>query len=476
MLPVEFKERMVKLLGDESERFFAELESGHAVRSFRVNEIKISPEAFEATKPNIDRTPAKFPACAYYTEESFPGSLPCHHAGMIYMQDPSAMATVYATKVPAGARVLDSCSAPGGKTTQLAAFAGDGGIVVANEYESKRCRILQSNVERMGCRNTIVVNLDTAVLAETYPSVFDVVLCDAPCSGEGMFRKNAQAIDEWSPENVTMCAERQREILGNVAKCVKGGGALIYSTCTFSLEENEMNLAWFLDTFKDFSLEEVAPELKAVTADGIMLEGCEYDMTKARRFYPHVSAGEGQFIAVLRRENTDEHEAVATKKDKKKKGGAERVSREEAELLLEAKRFIEDNLNSSVTEMIGERYELVALGGRAFLKPCLSLPKFGVFAAGVCVGEMVGRRFAPHHQLFSAFGGEFLRRACLNQSDKETSDYLLGMEFPVGDKEMHEGRAEGWAAVLVDNCPVGGVKISGGVCKNHYPKGLRNQR
>ena len=476
MLPVEFKERMVKLLGNESERFFAELESGHAVRSFRVNQIKISPEDFEATSPDIDRAPAKFPNGAYYTEESFPGSLPCHHAGMIYMQDPSAMATVYAAKVSAGAKVLDSCSAPGGKTTQLAAFAGDEGIVVANEYESKRCRILQSNVERMGSRNTVVVNLDTAVLAETYPSVFDVVLCDAPCSGEGMFRKNAQAIDEWSPQNVIMCAERQREILTNVAKCVKGGGVLIYSTCTFSLEENEMNLAWFLDTFKDFSLEEVAPELKAVTADGIMLEGCEYDMTKARRFYPHVSAGEGQFIAVLRRNSADESEISAPKKDKKKKGGAEKVPKEEAELLLEAKKFIEDNLSSQVSKLIGERYELIALGGRAFLKPCISLPKFGVFAAGVCVGEMVGRKFAPHHQLFSAFGCEFLRRVRLSQRDRETADYLLGMEFPVGEREQNEGKAEGFAAVLVDNCPLGGVKISGGVCKNHYPKGLRNQR
>ena len=210
MLPKEFKERMVKLLGGESELLFDEIENKVAVRSFRINEIKLSVDDLSRNPPEISARRALFPEGAFYTDEEHPGSLACHHAGMIYMQDPSAMATVYAANIPKGAKILDSCSAPGGKTTQLAAMTGDRGIVVANEYESKRCRILQSNVERMGCKNTVVVNLDTAVLAETYPEVFDVVLCDAPCSGEGMFRKNELAVEEWSLENVQMCAERQR--------------------------------------------------------------------------------------------------------------------------------------------------------------------------------------------------------------------------------------------------------------------------
>lgn len=478
MLPIEFKKRMEKLIGHaESEKLFFAIENGQAVRSFRVNPIKITREAFEASSPNIDRRAAAFPSGAYYTEESFPGSLPCHHAGMIYMQDPSAMSTVHAVGIDEGAKILDSCSAPGGKTTQLAAFAGERGIVVANEYDSKRCRILQSNVERMGCRSTVVVNLDTAILAETYPKLFDVVLCDAPCSGEGMFRKNDRAIEEWSIENVEMCAERQREILTNVAGCVADGGKLIYSTCTFSLEENEMNMQWFLDSFADFELIDVLPGLKSVTADGICFDGCRYDMTKTRRFYPHVSKGEGQFIAVLERKAEDiDLDVTDSKRDrkcKKAKAARERVSREDAELLKMAEDFLLENLREDFAG--GVKYELTALNGRVYLKPDIALPKYGVFAAGVCVGEAIGRKFAPHHQLFSAFGGRFKRRVTLKQSDVRTEEYLRGLEISVGDCIECEGKENGFAAVLIDGCPVGGGKIVDGVCKNHYPKGLRNQ-
>ncbi len=474
MLPIEFKERMRSLLREESEAFFSEIESGNSVRAFRVNEIKLSSEAFEAADPDIQRKKADFPAGAFYTDEPYPGSLPCHHAGMIYMQDPSAMATVHAVKIAKGAKILDSCSAPGGKTTQLAAFAGEGGIVVANEYEAKRCRILQSNVERMGCRNTIVVNLDTAVLAEAYPEKFDVVLCDAPCSGEGMFRKNELAVGEWSLENVKMCAERQREILENVAKCVSGGGRLIYSTCTFSREENEMNVEWFLDTHPDFSLAEVEDGLKKITADGICFEGCRYDMTKTRRFYPHVSKGEGQFIAVLERAQSDgaDDTDAPSRKDKKKRNAHEKTSREEAELLSAAREFLKENLREDFDG--GVKYELAVLGTRAYLKPDISLPKYGVFAVGVCVGEINGKRFIPHHQLFSAFGTEFLRRVELASRSPETADYLKGMEIAVDGKTAFCEKPDGWAAVLVDGCALGGGKISQGVCKNHYPKGLRN--
>lgn len=478
MLPIEFKNRMIAMLGeDESEKLFSAIENEAAVRSFRVNPIKITAEDFESTSPEIDRRAMAFPKGAYYTEEAFPGSLPCHHAGMIYMQDPSAMATVHAIEIDEGAKILDSCSAPGGKTTQLAAFAGNSGILVANEYEPKRCRILQGNVERMGCRNTVVVNLDTAVLAETYPDKFDVVLCDAPCSGEGMFRKNDRAVDEWSLQNVEMCAERQREILANVARCVAPGGRLIYSTCTFSLEENEKNVEWFLDSFTDFELSDVLPELKSVTADGICFEGCRYDMTKTRRFYPHISKGEGQFIAVLERSPSADcgvSEERSSKKNKKKNSAQERVSREDAELLKSAADFLSENLCEDYA--LGVKYELIAINGRAFLKPEIDLPKYGVFAAGVCVGELLGRKFAPHHQLFSAFGASFKRRVMLKQSDEKAAEYLKGHEISVDGAVECDGKPSGWAAVLIDGCPVGGGKISDNVCKNHYPKGLRNQQ
>ena len=328
----------------------------------------------------------------------------------------------------------------------------------------------------MGCRNTVVVNLDTAILAETYPDKFDVVLCDAPCSGEGMFRKNDRAIEEWSLQNVEMCAERQREILTNVAKCVSPGGKLIYSTCTFSLEENEKNVEWFLDNVTDFVLADVLPELKSVTCDGICFDGCRYDMTKTRRFYPHVSKGEGQFIAVLERSPSapcdSAEDAHSSKRNKKKNNAQERITREDAELLKAAADFLAENLCEDYAS--GVKYYLVVLNGRAFLKPEIDLPKYGVFAAGVCVGDLMGRKFAPHHQLFSAFGNSFKRRIALKQSDARIEAYLKGLEINVEGAVIFDGKPTGWAAVLVDGCPVGGGKISDTVCKNHYPKGLRN--
>lgn len=472
-IPEGFKRRMINILGaEEAEKLFLSIENEDAVKAFRVNAIKTDIESFEAAKPQIDRQKADFPSYAYITREEYPGSLPCHHSGAIYVQDISAMSTVTATEIREGAIILDSCSAPGGKTTQLAAAAGKSGIVVANEYDKKRCRILQGNVERMGAANTVVCNLDTAVLAELYPALFDLVLCDAPCSGEGMFRKNARAVEEWSEENVKMCAERQREILTNVAKCVKAGGRLLYSTCTFALDENEENVAWFLNTHKDFSLVPVTEELKNHTSDGIMLEDCDIDMTLCRRIYPHRSRGEGQFIALFER-SADAESSQNTKKDRKDKrargNDAARKSRQELDAIDIARRFLAENLTS---ETCGE---LVMLGGFVYLVPKIKLPEYNVFTAGVCVGECQKGRMIPHHQLFSALGREFARKVILSGSDEEARRYLAGEEIRVEGLVSSDGKnGNGWAAVLIDGCAVGGVKISGGVAKNHYPKGLRN--
>ena len=473
MLPEKFKERMKKMLGDEAEKLFFEIENGSAVRSFRVNEIKCPSGVLGEGR--IDGKRADFPPECFYTEEQHPGSLACHHSGQIYMQDPSAMATIHAVSVKKGAKVLDSCSAPGGKTTQLAALAGEDGIVVANEYDTKRCRILQSNVERLGCRNTIVLNHDTKVLAETYPCFFDVVLCDAPCSGEGMFRKNELAISDWSEEKVSGCAEMQREILSNVQKCVTPGGYLIYSTCTFSLDENEYNVDWFLREYPDFSLCKVNADLEEATSDGISLDGSVADMKLCRHFYPHITKGEGQFIALLQKNSSADGVQIAattdSKKQKAKKGNDSqkgKTSREEIDALAFAKEFIEENL----TEIPNKK--LVYLGGKVYLAPEAPLPSFSVFAAGVCVGELERGRFIPHHQLFSAYGDLFARRINLSLDDERVEKYLCGLEISADGMVCEKGaRDSGFAAVIIDGAAVGGGKVSGGACKNHYPKGLR---
>lgn len=471
-LPEKFKERMVKIIGvADAEALFSAISEGEAVKAFRINRIKTDIDAFEASEPEIDRERVAFPPDAYVSREEYPGSLACHHSGAIYVQDISAMSTVYAVKAGEGDCVLDSCSAPGGKTTQLAAMVGESGIVVANEYEKKRCRILQGNVERMGCKNTVVCNLDTAILAEKYPDTFDIVLCDAPCSGEGMFRKNPRAVEEWSEENVKMCAERQREILTNVAKCVKDGGSLLYSTCTFSLEENEENVAWFLDTHPDFYLADAEKELVRNTADGIMIENCRYDMKKCRRIYPHKSQGEGQFIAVLKKnENTAPDElSQSRKKDKKQKNdSAQKKSRAELDAISAANKFLKENLDC---EVFGE---LVLLGEEVYISPRIALPPYNTFAAGVCVGEVVKGRLSPHHQLFSAYGTSFKLKLELSGRSEQAKRYLLGEEIDCTGYLPSD--ASGWCAVMIDGACVGGGKVSGGRCKNHYPKGLRNKK
>ncbi len=475
MLPQRFKERMKSLMGQEAEQLFDAIENGDAVRSFRVNLIKTTTEEFERSDPAISRKKLDFPPDSYATDEQFPSAYASHHSGAIYMQDPSAMATVFALDWHEGMRALDSCAAPGGKTTQIAHLVGQNGVVLANEYESKRARILQGNVERMGCKNVVVTNLDTAVIADKYAGEFDVVLCDAPCSGEGMFRKIPAAISEWSEDNVAMCAERQREILGNVAKCVAPQGFLLYSTCTFSLEENEKNVEWFLDTHPDFELVKVRENLEKHTSDGINFEGAKYDMKLTRRFYPHVSAGEGQFIALMKNNiqkmaEFDEQNESKKRQKKSKRTRDERKTRPtrtELDSIELARTFLEENL----TEMPSG--ELVLLGSLVYLKPGIALPDYSTVAAGVCVGEVRGNRIVPHHQLFSACGDSFSLKIKLDGDSKRVADYIRGMEIPCEEcMESIDGRKSGYAAVIVDGCALGGAKISSGMAKNHYPKGL----
>lgn len=471
-LPERFKERTAALLGtDEAEKLFRAIEGGEAVKAFRVNKIKTDIDGFETSNPRIDRKKVDFPPDAYLTKEDFPGSLPEHHSGAIYVQDISAMSTVHAVKLGRGDKVLDSCSAPGGKTTQLAAAVGDGGIVVANEYDRKRCSILRSNVERMGCKNTVICNLDTAVLAETYPETFDLVLCDAPCSGEGMFRKNERAVEEWGEENVLMCAERQREILTNVARCVKAGGKLLYSTCTFAIEENELNVKWFLETHGDFRLCAVEPDLRENTSDGILVDGCDYDMTLCRRIYPHRSMGEGQFIALFEKVGGADEVGARLRGGKNEKKGKNcknaadmKKTRAEAEALAAARDFLSKNL-----ERLPDG-ELVMLGEHVFLCPRINLTPYGTVAAGICVGECQKGRIIPHHQLFTACGKDFKLKIELSSAQEECAAYLRGEEI---ESVGLDPTASGYCAVIIDGCAVGGGKVSGGRCKNHYPKGLR---
>ena len=282
-LPQQFAERMKILLGDEYESYVDALNSP-PVRAFRVNTDKISLSDFQKINPFSTQKIPYVENGFYFTDEKI-GNHPYHHAGMIYVQEPGAMAPAECIDLEPNWYVLDMCSAPGGKSSQLKNKLGEDGVLVSNEIIPSRCKILTGNVERLGLQNVVTTCMDTKKLARIFPETFDLVMVDAPCSGEGMFRKEEIAISEWSEESVETCAERQKEILENAVKTLKNGGYIIYATCTFSLEENEMVIDWFLKNHRDFELVRVKKEVEESTCDGIRFEDCECEnINFARRF------------------------------------------------------------------------------------------------------------------------------------------------------------------------------------------------
>ena len=454
MLPENFLERMKKILGEGYEAFANALEKEN-VKGIRVNETKISVEDFldatELSLSEIDYTPCGFiPSSADGI-----GNTPEHHAGMFYVQDPGAMATVCALDVKRGWRVLDACSAPGGKASQLSSLIGDGGLLIANEYVAKRAKIIVSNFERLGIKNAMILSQDTTKFKQMFANYFDLVLCDAPCSGEGMFRKYDEALSEWSEENVAASAKRQMEILENLAPLVRDGGYLLYSTCTYSTEENEENVSAFLSSHPDYKLVPVKEEVKRVTASGICVGGLsEEEAQMCRRFYPHLSAGEGQFMALMQR--ATEGDAKILYKDE-----SQPLSRAEERIVLD---FLKENLITVPEGRLIKQGDFVTLVTHG-----APLPHYLVFMAGVMVGEIKKGRFEPHHQLFSAYGRDFKNKENLKRGDGRVFAYLKGEEI-----EARES-GSGYCAILYEDVPVGGGKASGGRIKNHYPKGLRTK-
>lgn len=448
-LPVDFENRMKNLLGDEFSSYKASLEE-EPVRSLRVNTNKISLEDFN--KINIFNT-EKIPysPTGFYFDYEKIGNHPYHHAGMIYVQEPGAMAPAECLTISEDWLCLDMCSAPGGKSTQLRNKLGENGILVSNEIIPSRCKILTSNVERLGLKNVITTCMDSERIARLYPKTFDFIMVDAPCSGEGMFRKEQIAIDEWSKENVEKCATRQKEILENASKCLKNGGYIVYATCTFSLEENEMLIDEFLSNHPEFELLRVNEEVEKNTSDGIFFDGCKCEnITFTRRVYPHKNKGEGQFMALLH--NTDP----------------------------EAQSEFSKNSKSSNVKIDKTVFEFLDGVLTTYDKACVKMnndtpiyfngdfdtSKATVYMKGVTIGEIKKNYIQPHHQFFMAMDESFKRKIELDCESDEIKKYLHGEEFDTTCEN-------GWAVVTVNGCSLGGVKVVNGRAKNHYPKGLR---
>ena len=484
MLKEEFKERMKSLLKEDYPKFIFEIENREAVKAVRFNRLKTEnskeengAQAHTRAQHENDGTvinfedEAKSPSAKHridgfelteigYSENSYIisgdgsiGNTPEHHSGMIYAQDPGAMATVNSVDIKEGAWVLDVCAAPGGKSGQAAEKIGESGFILSNEYQPKRAKILVSNFERLGIKNAMITSLDSAELGEMFSKVFDLVICDVPCSGEGMFRKTQEAADQWSPESVIQCQKRQEYILDNIKDTVKGGGYLLYSTCTYSLEENEEVVEKFLSENSDFHLTDVKNEVKKVTSDGINLPEFKTDMSKCRRFYPHISRGEGQFIALLKRDETSERGKILYKEK------ASEASAEEKRII---KSFFEENLITLPSGRIiksKDNFVLISHGCPVYSN--------SVFSAGVLIGEIKHGILHPSHQFFSCYGNLFRRQEKLTRGDSRIYKYLHGEEI---DSTLSEG---GYCAVTYEGAVIGGGKAVGGKIKNHYPKGLR---
>ena len=456
MLPQTFCERMKRLLGEEYPAFFHAMTKEPPVHGVRVHAVL--PEVDRQTAlADLSLHPIPYTDDGYYYDGERIGSHPAHHVGLLYSQDPGAMSTLSAVRIPKGSRVLDVCAAPGGKSAQLAAAVGPNGLLVSNEYVASRCKILVGNIERLGIPNALVLHGDSQALARQFPDFFDFVLVDAPCSGEGMFRKSEEALADWSEENVRLCAVRQREILRNAAATVRPGGQLLYSTCTFSTEENEECIADFLTEHPNFRLLPFDDRIVAHTATGLPVEGCSHPMHLTRRFYPHISPGEGQYMALLEKTEEGFGESVPAYRD-----ASAAPSKGELTILSD---FFQKSMGDATLATC-----VRTLGGKLLLPPPIPLPPFGVFAAGTLLGEIRGKNFFPHHHLFKTHGRHFLCKIHLTPDDPRTAAYLHGDVVSAPDL------SNGYAAVMLCGVPLGGAKIVDGVAKNLYPKGLRTMK
>ena len=442
---------MKQLLGEEEFRLYEDSFRENAVRAFRVNTEKISVKDFAEIDPfSSEQVP--YVETGFYLDYDKVGNHPFHHAGMIYVQDPGAMATAECLEVQPDWWVLDLCAAPGGKSSQLRNKLGEDGVLISNEIVHSRCKILTGNMERLGFRNTATTCLDPARVAQIFPETFDMIMVDAPCSGEGMFRKDDTAIQEWSVENVLYCAQRQKWILEQAAAALRPGGYMVYATCTFSLEENEMVVDDFLQKHPEFELIPVREVVRRYTDDGISYDGCQCaNLHDARRFYPHKSRGEGQFMAVLH----DKRPSVPRWEGAKKSAG-------------KIDPMVIDFLNDTLVEYDLEHVTMYN-GNPVYASPALALDKGVAFSCGVTIGEIRKSYIQPHHQFFMAMGRQFKRQIELAPDSPELERYLRGEEISVECEN-------GWAVITTKGCSVGGVKVTAGRAKNHYPKGLRKMK
>lgn len=459
-LPIEFEKKMKAFLGNEWGDFLYSYDNNR-FQALRFNTLKVqSPEErmriLKTLKISSDKKVSWANEAYYFDENVRPGKHPYHEMGLYYIQEPSAMSAAALLAPKPGMRVLDLCAAPGGKSTQLATYLGDSGLLVSNEINTQRSRILSQNIERMGIKNAIVTNEDSFVLASHFPGFFNAIQVDAPCSGEGMFRKLPEAIEQWSMENVAICAARQKEILDNAAVMLKPGGTIVYSTCTFSKEENEDVIEYFLEKHPDFTLEEM------------------------ERFWPHKVDGEGHFVAKLVRRGSVDTGFKSDRQTKKIKNNKNRKNETKSALTKENMKLLSEFLDETISDDMAaliKNSRLVIFGEQLYRLPDMEVDIKGlkVQRAGLHIGEFKKQRFEPSHSLALALKlSEAKNVVKLTCDNPQTIGFFNGQSVMLSDEQAAECK-KGWALVCVDGYPAGWGKVNGTQVKNHYPKGLRNK-
>ena len=513
-MPAEyFEARERALLGERYDTLYAAPQET-AARGVTVSALRTTPEEF-AARADFPLRPSPFCKAAFVVEQPDfkPGRHPYHHAGVFYSQEPSASSAAPLLGVKPGMRVLDLCAAPGGKSSQLAAALQGQGLLVSNEYVAARAEILKSNLERMGVSNAVVLNETPARIAAALPEFFDRVLVDAPCSGEGMFRKEPAALAQHCEALVKQCAELGADILDSAAAALAPGGELVYSTCTFAPEEDEGQVAAFLQRHPEFTLADVLGNVDypfGSEGEANRTGGLPLDVSKVRRIWP-CQGGEGHFIARLVKAGTPralpapgcyppEEQlwlAAAAEQNRKQKpgkgkparperGDARASRRENARALRDAVQGSRRRESAAAGESVTPAQSLAAWnaftrqyfpaladrpavvhGGGVLLPAAFPQTGLHVLRAGVFVGSVQKGRFVPEHHLFTAFGAQCTNREELALADPRVVEYLSGREIAAATA------ADGWCCVTVDGFPLGGGKVSAGRVKNHYPKALR---
>lgn len=468
-LPKAFELRMQDMLGNAYPAFVRSYEKPK-MQALRVNTLKTSAQEFLQKAPYFENAQARrvpWEPNGFYYEEAMPfGKHPFHEAGVYYIQEPSAMTPVPCLDAKPGEKILDLCAAPGGKTTQIAAYMQSKGLLVCNEIHPARAKILSENVERMGIQNALVTNETPKRLSELFEAYFDKILVDAPCSGEGMFRKNEEACKEWSLENVKLCADRQDEILDCANQMLRPGGRLVYSTCTFAPEENEGSIARFLARHPDYEI--IRVEKKEGMSDGRAAWTGGLDVKNIAdtiRLFPHLIDGEGHYVAVLQKagEVPDAYQGFL-------KNGLQKGS--PAKDVKEFFTFQQENLTINLLE--GKEDCLLCFGEQLYLMPqgMPSIKGLKVLRAGLHLGTFKKNRFEPSHALALALKKEDVKRHMELCAGEDKNDTSVINAYLNGQTLNYEGE-KGWYLITCAGYSIGWGKLAGQIMKNHYPKGLR---